>query len=131
MFQFTGFPSIRYVLAYGYCRSSAVGFPIQKSTDYRIFAPPRGLSQLITSFFGSQCQGILPALFFAYIRSLNFNLKITDTFVSLILSCFFVNSSNGFHLNRLLITFVINLDVLTLLVFVIFYYSVFKVLILR
>ena len=24
----------------------------------RLFAPPRGLSQLITSFFGSQCQGI-------------------------------------------------------------------------
>ncbi len=31
----------------------------------RIFAPPRGLSQLITSFFGSQCQGIRPAPFLA------------------------------------------------------------------
>ena len=31
MFQFTGFPSIRYGLAYGYMRSSHVGFPIQKS----------------------------------------------------------------------------------------------------
>ena len=30
-----------------------VGFPIRKSPDRRIFAPPRSLSQLITSFFGS------------------------------------------------------------------------------
>ena len=66
MFQFTGFPSIRYGLAYGYMRSSHVGFPIQKSPDHRIFAPPRSLSQLITSFIGSQCQGIRPALFFAW-----------------------------------------------------------------
>ena len=29
------------------------------------FAAPRGLSQLITSFIGSQCQGIRPAPFFA------------------------------------------------------------------
>ena len=31
----------------------SAGFPIQKSTDRRIFAPPRSLSQLITSFIGS------------------------------------------------------------------------------
>ena len=42
-----------------------VGFPIQISADRWIFAPPRSFSQLITSFFGSQCQGIHPALFFA------------------------------------------------------------------
>ena len=41
------------------------GFPIQKSVDQWIFAPPHGFSQLITSFFGSQCQGIHPALFTA------------------------------------------------------------------
>ena len=40
-------------------------FSIQKSTDRCLFAAPRGLSQLITSFFGSQCQGIRPALFLA------------------------------------------------------------------
>ena len=39
------------------------GFPIQKSTDHGLFAAPRSLSQLITSFFGSQCQGIHPTLF--------------------------------------------------------------------
>ena len=42
-----------------------VGFPIQKSADQRLFASPRSLSQLITSFVGSQCQGIRPAPFLA------------------------------------------------------------------
>ena len=32
----------------------------------RLFAPPRSLSQLVTSFIGSQCQGILHILFFAW-----------------------------------------------------------------
>ena len=40
-------------------------FSIRKSADQWIFAPPRSLSQLIASFFGSQCQGIRPALFLA------------------------------------------------------------------
>ena len=38
---------------------------IQTSTDQGLFAAPRGFSQLITSFFGSQCQGIRPAPFLA------------------------------------------------------------------
>ena len=38
---------------------------IQKSLDQRMFAPPQGLSQLTTSFIGSQCQGILLAPFVA------------------------------------------------------------------
>ena len=38
---------------------------IRKSAAHWIFAPPRGLSQLVTSFIGSQCQGIRPALFLA------------------------------------------------------------------
>ena len=36
---------------------------IRKSADYRIFAPARSLSQLVTSFFGSWCQGIRLVLF--------------------------------------------------------------------
>ena len=68
MFHFAGFPSAPYVFGYGYMEFLHVGFPIQKSAALRIFAPPRGFSQLITSFFGSQCQGILPALFFALPR---------------------------------------------------------------
>ena len=35
-----------------------VGCPIRKSTDQRVLAPPRGLSQPATSFIASQCQGI-------------------------------------------------------------------------
>ena len=31
----------------------------------RLFAPPRGLSQLVTSFVGSRCQGIPLVLFLA------------------------------------------------------------------
>ena len=63
MFQFPGFPSIRYGLAYGYQRSALMGFPIRKSPDRRIFAPPRSFSQLVTSFIGPQCLGIHPAPF--------------------------------------------------------------------
>ena len=43
-----------------------MGFPIRKSPDQRIFAPPRSLSQLVTSFVGSWCQGIPLALFIAW-----------------------------------------------------------------
>ena len=63
MFQFRRFPAAHYGFMYSRCRSSAAGFPIQKSADHRIFAPTRGLSQLVTSFIGSQCQGIHPTLF--------------------------------------------------------------------
>ena len=63
MFQFRRFPAAHYGFMCGRCRSSAAGFPIQRSADHRIFAPTRGLSQLITSFIGSQCQGIHPTLF--------------------------------------------------------------------
>ena len=34
------------------------GFPIRKSTDQRVLAPPRGLSQRATSFIASRRQGI-------------------------------------------------------------------------
>ena len=40
-----------------------MGFPIQISADHLVFANPRRFSQLITSFFGSQCLGIHPVLF--------------------------------------------------------------------
>ncbi len=35
-----------------------LGCPIRKSPDQRLFAPPRSLSQLITSFIASESQGI-------------------------------------------------------------------------
>jgi hypothetical protein len=34
------------------------GYPIRKSPDHRVFAAPRSLSQLITSFIACQHQGI-------------------------------------------------------------------------
>ena len=43
-----------------------VGFPIRRSPDRSLFAAPRSLSQLITSFIGSWCQGIPLALFIAW-----------------------------------------------------------------
>ena len=46
------------------CALPQVGSPIRTSAGSRIFAPPRGFSQLVTSFFGSQCQGIRLMLFF-------------------------------------------------------------------
>ena len=53
MFQFPGFPSAHYGFMYGCQRFALPGFPIQRSADQWIFAPPRSFSQLITSFFGS------------------------------------------------------------------------------
>ena len=41
------------------------GSPIRISMDQCPFAAPHGFSQLIASFFGNQCPGIHPALFFA------------------------------------------------------------------
>ena len=43
-----------------------VGFPIRKSPDLSSFAAPRSLSQLVTSFIGSWCQGIPLALLLAW-----------------------------------------------------------------
>ncbi len=65
MFQFPEFPLSGYVFTKQYLESVQVGFPIRKSVDHKICAPPHGLSQLIASFIGSQCQGIRPMLLFA------------------------------------------------------------------
>ena len=66
MFQFPRFPTHSYwftvcsmILHHG-CSH------IRKSADRSLFAAPRSLSQLVTSFVGSQCQGILHMLFFAW-----------------------------------------------------------------
>ena len=42
-----------------------VGSPIRRSAGQRLFAPYRSLSQLVTSFIGSYCQGIRLMLLFA------------------------------------------------------------------
>ena len=43
----------------GMMESPPSGCPIRKSAARRVFAPRRGLSQLVTSFFASESQGIL------------------------------------------------------------------------
>ena len=56
-----------------------LGFPIRKSTDQFIFANPRGLSQLITSFIASESQGIprVPFLtFFYYTAFAQYNMPL-------------------------------------------------------
>ena len=62
------------------------GFPIRISAGRRIFAPNRSFSQLVTSFIGSQCQGILLVLFLAWPLCLNllelFEIVRLLTFVS-------------------------------------------------
>ena len=54
MFQFPALASI----IDGWYLFKVPGCPIRKSADRRSFAPPRGLSQLITSFIASESQGI-------------------------------------------------------------------------
>jgi hypothetical protein len=57
MFQFPWVRQPNLCIQLGYTRMR-VGFPIRKSPDQRICASTRGLSQLITSFIASRCQGI-------------------------------------------------------------------------
>ena len=55
MFQFTGFaPHLRAVP-----ESLPAGCPIRISASQWVFAPKRGFSQLVTSFFASESLGIL------------------------------------------------------------------------
>ena len=79
MFQFSGLTSD--IIGYSIAR---VGCPIRIFTDQRLFAPPRNFSQLITSFFVSESQGILrtPLLTFFYLLYLQVNLCITSIYFS-------------------------------------------------
>ena len=60
--------SVQHVRAFMQSFFKWLGFPIRKSTDLFIFADPRSLSQLITSFIASESQGIprVPFLTFFY-----------------------------------------------------------------
>ena len=66
MFQFRGFPPHGYVFTMQWYGIAVPGFPIRISAGLWIFAPNRSFSQLVTSFFGSWCQVILPTLFIAW-----------------------------------------------------------------
>ena len=63
MFQFRRFPSYTYEFSIGYMIMNHVDCSIRKSADQSVLTTPRSLSQLTTSFIGSWCQGIHPALF--------------------------------------------------------------------
>ena len=63
MFQFPALASI----IDGCYLFKVTGCPIRKFTDQRLFAPPRDLSQLITSFIASESQGIRHAPFFTFL----------------------------------------------------------------
>ncbi len=68
-------PCVRFRL----CRmtqSLAPGCPIRISAALRVFAPPRGFSQLITSFFASESQGIPHAPFSHFVISLSLLLEV-------------------------------------------------------
>ena len=78
MFQFPRFPSYTYVFSIWYTVLHRMCFHIQKSADRGLFAAPRSLSQLVTSFFGSWCQGILLVLLFAwtsFVFRISFNMR--------------------------------------------------------
>ena len=69
MFQFSGFaPRI----ATGIPPSAGWVAPFGNLRIYRIFAPPRSLSQLVTSFVASESQGIHHALLFTFLSYSNF-----------------------------------------------------------
>ena len=74
MFQFTGLaprPQSRGT-------PCGVGCPIRKSASQRVFAPRRGLSQLITSFFASESQGILYVPLSPFLYDLRFNNRLFE-----------------------------------------------------
>ena len=58
------------------------GFPIRISPDRSLFAAPRGFSQLVTSFFGSWCQGIHLMLLLAWTSILYMVLVLFIAWVS-------------------------------------------------
>ena len=66
MFQFGGFPTYTYVFSVCSMILHHGGFPIRKSAGRSLFAAHRSLSQLVTSFIGSLCQGIHLMLLFAW-----------------------------------------------------------------
>ena len=64
------FSSPRSLLFHRYQAFSLMGCPIRTSADQRLFAPPRSLSQLITSFIASESQGIPHTLLIHFLRLL-------------------------------------------------------------
>ena len=101
MFQFPGFAFLNlYIQSRNTCFTSLlratevatitkyqVGCPIQKSMDQSLFSAPHGLSQSITSFIASYCQGIHQTPFSRLIWSRN-SQTISKPKVVVIWDCF-------------------------------------------
>ena len=86
-FSSPGWPLIR-------CHTFRVaGSPIRTPADLRLFAPPRGFSQLVTSFVASESQGIPRTPFLDFLVS-SFNCK---RFIRLILGFFLSSSIDPFQ----------------------------------
>ena len=113
MFQFRWFPPYGYVFTARCIESVYAGFPIRRSTDRGICAPPRGFSQLVASFIGSRCQGIRPVLLTLDL----FHCTYSVTYSGLL--CFF----SRFGRLELFVTFLACKECFSLP----FLYSVFKV----
>ena len=83
------------------------GFPIQKSPDHFLFADPRSLSQLTTSFFASRSQGILRSLFlsFSFVNHLRLN-NVSNNLNSFCLEIVvpYATRKNSNYINRLIIS---------------------------
>ena len=77
------------------------GFPIRKSAGRWIFPPRRGLSQVIASFIGSQCQGIHLTLFFAWTAVLLFSIIFIRKQIQLFCLSF-ANNCFGLWISKLL-----------------------------
>ena len=66
-----------------------VGCPIRRSADRRLFAPPRGFSQLIASFVAFESLGILHAPLFTFFRVFRLCLETATLGVDMGLLCSF------------------------------------------
>ena len=82
MFQFPALAS-----CHARCHSFRMtGCPIRKSSDQRLFAPTRSLSQLITSFIASESQGIRHAPLLTFFQTFDSHTGIDLTIASVCIS---------------------------------------------
>ena len=80
-------PTVRLPLC-GMPGSLPAGCPIRTSADHWAFAPPRGFSQLVTSFFASESQGIPHAPLVDSVISLTSSAKLHLLFCHLTFTSF-------------------------------------------
>ena len=93
MFQFPGFPSYSYVFTARSWPLRSGGFPIRKSAGQSPCPAHRSLSQVVTSFFGSRCQGIRPVLFLAWTLLRNISIPSGSLFWFFILRITWVSQT--------------------------------------